>query len=368
MKIGVLGAGQLGRMLALAGLPHDHTFRLFDTADDPCAASVAPTIRGEYTQSSDLHRFADGLDVVTCEFENVPVSALEDLARTKPVFPPPRAFALAQDRIAEKTFLNSLGIATAPFAVVDTLFDLTTAAKTLGLPAILKTRRFGYDGRGQIIVRTAADLAPAFQKLGARDLILEGFVAFKRELSLISVRGRGGEQRFYPLCDNTHKDGILALTVAPAAVSPDITAAAQAAAAKVLAALDYVGVLVIEFFLAADGTSLIANEFAPRVHNSGHWTIEGAVTSQFENHLRAIAGLPLGSTAARGPAAMLNLVGHMPPLDALLRLDGAHAHVYGKVAKPGRKLGHLTILATDPKQLTERIKPAQLVCKSPLIN
>ena len=209
-------------------------------------------------------------------------------------------------------------------------------------------------------------MAPAFAALGARDLILEGFVPFSSELSVIAVRGRDGDCRFYPLCENTHASGILALTRAPAGVSADVTRAAEAAATKILEALDYVGVLVVEFFLAADGRTLLANEFAPRVHNSGHWTIEGAATSQFENHVRAVAGLPLGPTTPLGHAAMLNLVGFLPPLAALLRLEGAFPHLYGKVAKPGRKLGHVTLLAASSEQLTERIKAAQSVCRSPL--
>ena len=362
MKIGVLGAGQLARMLALAGLPHGHQFRLFDPDPSPCGADAARAQRGDYASAPDLQRFAEGLDVVTCEFENVPVTALHALAKTVPVFPSPRAFETAQDRLTEKTFLNGLGIETAPFASVDSLPDLEAAAKALGLPAVLKTRRLGYDGRGQVVLTAPADLAPALQALGGRGLILEGFVTFTRELSLIAVRGRDGDQRFYPLCDNTHTNGILTLTRAPAAVPAAVVRAAEAAAAKVLAALDYTGVLVLEFFLAADAPRLIVNELAPRVHNSGHWTIEGAATSQFENHVRAVTGLPLGATAARGHAAMINLIGHLPDLAALLRRDGVHAHFYGKTVKPGRKVGHVTLVAPDAPQLAALLSTTQAIC------
>lgn len=360
MKIGILGAGQLGRMLALAGLPHGHEFRLFDPDPSPCGAQVAPTVRGDYASEEDLARFADGLDVVTCEFENVPVAALRMLAKWKPVWPPPRAFEVAQDRLVEKDFLKNLAIEPAPYRPVDSAADLAAAVKALGLPAILKTRRFGYDGRGQAVLRTGADLDPALKALGGKGLILEGFVSFERELSIIAVRAQDGSHRFYPLCENTHEGGILTLTRAPADVPAAVEAAAQSAATKVLDALGYAGVLVIEFFLTRDGR-LIANEFAPRVHNSGHWTIEGAVTSQFENHLRAVAGLPLGDTAARGFAAMVNLVGHLPDLSAVLALGDAHPHFYGKAVKPGRKVGHVTVVG--PTHATVDRTVDDLTCK-----
>jgi 5-(carboxyamino)imidazole ribonucleotide synthase len=344
MNVGVLGGGQLGRMLALAGYPLGMRFRFLDPSPVAPVRRVAEQIVGAYDEPEVLKRFADGLDVATYEFENVPVETVRRLAAVVPVYPPPRALEIAQDRLCEKAFFAELGVATASFAKVDTRTDLETAISRIGLPAVLKTRRMGYDGKGQTVLRGAADVEPAWQSMQGTGLILEGFVGFARELSVIAVRGRYGALAYYPLVENQHRDGILRVSIAPAPRSHGaLYAQAEAIARAALKALDYVGVLAIELF-EVDGR-LLVNEIAPRVHNSGHWTIEGAQTSQFANHLRAIAGLPLGSTAVRGQAAMINLIGTLPDAAEILKIDGAYIHLYDKEPRPGRKLGHVTVLA-----------------------
>ncbi|HUO80624.1 MAG TPA: 5-(carboxyamino)imidazole ribonucleotide synthase [Steroidobacteraceae bacterium] len=343
MRVAVIGAGQLGRMLALAGYPLGIRCEFYDRSADTPGGQVGPIVSGAF---DDLERLADlarRADVVTFDWENVPVTSLAPLVRLAPVYPQPAALAVAQDRLLEKTLFRDLGIPTPPFAPVDLRQDLEAAVARLGLPGILKTRRFGYDGKGQARLRSRADLDAAWRALGGEPLIYEGFVRFSRELSLIGVQSTRGEVAFYPLAENVHEHGILAVTRAP-----DRSVALQRAAERHMRAVfdrfGYVGVLAIEFFVA--GGRLIANEMAPRVHNSGHWTIEGAETSQFENHLRAILGLPLGPTAARGHAAMLNFVGRMPDLRRALAVPGLHLHDYGKrEARPGRKLGHATVVA-----------------------
>ena len=353
MMIGVLGGGQLGRMLALAGIPLGHRFRFFDTDPDPCAAQVSTIFRGDYASSADLARFAEGLDVVTCEFENIPVAALKELSKIRPVLPSPKSFEIAQDRVTEKTFLNSLGIETAPFAAVDSPEDLAKAVAAVGLPAILKTRRMGYDGRGQAKIERAEDALSAFTRLGGKGLVLEGFVAFEREVSMIAVRAVDGAMCFYPLCENAHVGGVLATTRIPARDAARWGDTAERSARRLAEALGHVGTLVVEFFVTPN--ALVANEFAPRVHNSGHWTIEGADTSQFENHIRAVTAAPLGAPRVRQLVGMVNLIGTPPPLAPLLRLAGVFPHVYGKSAKSGRKVGHVTVLADDERQLSETI-------------
>ena len=350
MIVGVLGGGQLGRMLALAGYPLGLRFRFLDRAADATSGQVGELVVGDYEDAAVLDRFAAGLTVATYEFENVPVVAARRLAERVPVFPAARALEVAQDRLAEKTLFGELGIPVAPFARVDTRADLEAAAGRLGLPAVLKTRRFGYDGKGQAVLREPGDVEAAWAHLGGVPLLLEGFVPFERELSVLAARGRDGQTAFYPLVENHHRDGILRKSLAPApGLTPDLTAQAEAHAARVLDALGYAGVLAIELF--QEGGRLLANELAPRVHNSGHWTIEGAETSQFENHLRAVLGLPLGSTAPRGVSAMLNLIGATPDPAAVLAVPGAHVHLYGKAPAPGRKLGHLTLRADEPGDL-----------------
>ena len=357
MIVGVLGGGQLGRMLGLAGLPLGLRFRFFDPSPEACAGQIGELHVGEYGDTAALDRFAHGLDVVTYEFENVPVAVAEYLARRVAVYPPPVALEVAQDRLAEKHLFGRLGIPSVPFGAVDSPDDLTRVISEVGLPAVLKTRRLGYDGKGQAVLRSASDADQAWQAVGGAPSILEGWAPFSRELSVLAARGRDGSVRTYPLVENRHRDGILRVSLAPAADGPDgvvseLQASAERYAAAILTELDYVGLLAIELFLV-DGR-LVANELAPRVHNSGHWTIEGAATSQFEQHLRAVLGLPLGSAEARGWSGMVNLIGAAPALDNLLAAEGAHIHLYGKVPRPGRKLGHATVVDADPAQRDAR--------------
>jgi 5-(carboxyamino)imidazole ribonucleotide synthase len=324
--VAVLGGGQLGRMLALAGIPLGLSFRFLDPAPDAPAGEVGELLVGPYDDPALLDRLAEGAAAVTYEFENVPVEA----ARRVAALPPAAALEHGQDRLAEKELFRRLGIPTARFGGL---------AET-GLPALVKSRRLGYDGKGQRRVE-------AQEPLG-HDELAEELVPFDRELSLLAVRGRGGETAFYPLVENVHEDGILHLARVPAAGAPQ--AEAEELAGRLLDVLGYVGVLAVELFEV--GGRLLANEFAPRVHNTGHWTIEGAATSQFENHLRAILGWPLGSTALREPCALVNLVGGVPPLERLLALPGARVHLYGKEPRPGRKVGHVTLVGADAGALT----------------
>jgi 5-(carboxyamino)imidazole ribonucleotide synthase len=341
-------------MLALAGYPLGLRFRLFDPVANSCAGDCGQLVCGSYDDTAALDRFAEDAAAVTYEFENVPVASARHLSQRVPVYPPPQALETAQDRLNEKTMFQKLGIETPPFEAVNSREDLDRALARTGFPAVLKTRRLGYDGKGQFVIKNAGETATAWNALGSAPLILEGFVKFQRELSILSVRGRSGETKFYPLVENHHHGGILRLSLAPApGVTPELQAKAEALAGLILKHLDYVGVLAIELF-QLDGR-LLANEIAPRVHNSGHWTIEGAQTSQFENHLRAVLGWPLGSTAARGHCAMLNLIGTTPDRDAMLAIPGAHVHLYGKSAAPGRKIGHVTFVEQDLKLLNARV-------------
>lgn len=340
--IGVLGAGQLGRMLALAGYPLGIQFRFFDHAAGSPAGQVAPQITAEFSDKEQLEQFADGLTAATFEFENVPVAAVEQLVGRVPVYPGVRALEVTQDRFPEKQFLRELGIETAPFTPVQSEEQLQQALEEMGTPAILKTRRYGYDGKGQVRIANASQGASAWAEIAGAPAVLEGFVSFTSEVSIISVRSRSGEMAFYPLVENTHSEGILRRSIAPApSASPALQVQAEEIATRVLLELNYVGVLAIEFFVM--GERLIVNEMAPRVHNSGHWTIEGAVTSQFENHLRAILDLPLGSTSLRGRSVMLNCIGSLPSAAGVLSTCDAHFHDYGKSSRPGRKVGHITI-------------------------
>jgi 5-(carboxyamino)imidazole ribonucleotide synthase len=355
MTVGVLGGGQLGRMLALAGYPLGLRFRFLDLSPRAPAGHLAELHTGDYEDLDVLEQFAAGLDVVTYEFENVPVASARFLAERLPVFPPPRALEAAQDRLIEKTFFQSLEIPTPPFLAVDSEESYRAALRLIGLPAVLKTRRMGYDGKGQLVLRGPEDAEFAWRVLGDVPQILEGFVPFRRELSVLAVRGRSGETAIYPLVENHHRDGMLRLSLAPApGLTPQLQSQAEDYARRVLQVLDYVGVLAIELF-EVDGR-LLANEMAPRVHNSGHWTIEGAETSQFENHLRAVLGLPLGSTAAVGRSAMVNLIGSAPPPASVLRLPRVHLHLYGKAPAAGRKLGHVTVVEREEAVLRQRLE------------
>ncbi len=342
MRIGIIGAGQLGQMLALAGFPLALGFRFLDSSPDAPGARVAPIVTGAFDDLASLRALAAEVDLVTYEFENVPVSALQEMAATRPCFPPVEALRVSQDRVLEKELFGRLGIPTPPFRTVDSRAELEAAVAAIGLPCVLKTRRLGYDGRGQRVLRRRADVAAAWEALGAAPLILEGFVAFDREVSIVGARSTTGETRAYPIVTNTHRAGILRVTVAPTR-DARLQRAAEDHLRRVMDHFGYVGVLTLEFFV--ERGRLVANEMAPRVHNSGHWSIEGAVTSQFENHLRAILGLPLGDTSPIGHSAMVNFIGTMPERGRVLAIPGVHLHDYGKAPRPGRKLGHGTVVA-----------------------
>lgn len=356
--VGILGGGQLARMLALAGAPLGLRFLVMDTAADACAGQFAPMVVGDYRDEAALAEFASKVDVATFDFENVPAESAQWLAERVAVYPNPRALAVAQDRLAEKTLFRELGIPVPPFADVDSRNGLERAISDIGTPCILKTRRLGYDGKGQFRIRSRDDVDAAWQALGGQadgvGLILEGFVRFDRELSVVAVRGRGGEFRAWPLTENWHVDGVLSASLAPAHVDDALAATALGYARSLAESLDYVGVFALELF-CKDG-ALLANELAPRVHNSGHWTIEGSETSQFENHLRAVIGVPLGETRMVGHACMLNWIGEMPQAHAVLSEPGGHWHDYGKQPRVGRKVGHATLRADDRKELVDGLK------------
>ena len=356
--VGILGGGQLARMLALSGASLGLRFLVMDTAADACAGQFAPLLVGDYRDEAALAEFAAKVDVVTFDFENVPAQSAEWLAARVPVFPNPRALALAQDRLAEKSLFRELGIPVPDFADVATREQLEQALAAIGTPCILKTRRLGYDGKGQFRIAKPADADAAWAALGAQaervGLILEGFVPFQRELSVVAVRGRDGEFRTWPLTENWHVSGVLSASLAPAVTEAALAEQAQGYALQLAERLDYVGVFALELF-CKDGV-LLANEMAPRVHNSGHWTIEGAETSQFENHLRAVLGLPLGDTGMRGQACMLNWIGAMPDAGSMLAQPGGHWHDYGKQPREGRKVGHATLRADSRQALAQGLE------------
>ena len=351
--VGILGGGQLARMLALAGVPLGLRMLVMDTVADACAGQCAPLLVGDYRDEAALAEFASKAGVATFDFENGPAESAEWLSRRIPVFPAPQALAVAQDRLAEKTLFRELGIPVPDFVDVPTRAALEAAVAQVGVPCILKTRRLGYDGKGQFRIRSAADIEAAWAALGAQadsvGLILEGFVAFERELSVVAVRGRDGEFRTWPLTENWHVDGVLSASLAPAECSDELQAQANAHARALAERLEYVGVFALELF--CEGGVLLANELAPRVHNSGHWTIEGAETSQFENHLRAVLGWPLGETRMLGHACMLNWIGAMPDAAPVLGEPGGHWHDYGKQPRDGRKVGHATLRADSREAL-----------------
>lgn len=351
MKIGVIGGGQLGRMLSLAGTPLGMDFAFLDPAPDACAQALGEHIRADYSDQDHLRQLADEVDLVTFEFESVPAETVAFLSQFVPVYPSASALRIARDRWFEKSMFKDLGIPTPAFADIQSQADLDAAAASIGLPAVLKTRTLGYDGKGQKVLRKPEDVAGAFAELGSVPCILEGFVPFTGEVSLVAVRARDGETRFYPLVHNTHENGILRLSVASS--EHPLQKLAEDYVGRVLDKLDYVGVLAFEFFEVDGG--LKANEIAPRVHNSGHWTIEGSECSQFENHLRAVAGLPLGSTAKVGESAMLNFIGEVPPVEKVLAIADCHLHHYGKAFKAGRKVGHATLRSKDLATLKARI-------------
>ncbi|MSR45341.1 MAG: 5-(carboxyamino)imidazole ribonucleotide synthase [Phycisphaerales bacterium] len=369
MKIGVVGGGQLARMLGLAGLPLGFQFRFLEPSSDCPAANLGEIIRAPYDDAQGLERFACDIECATYEFENVPAETARWLDERLTLAPTPRALAIAQDRITEKATFRELGIPVQATAGIKSLSDIASAVRTVALPAVLKTRRLGYDGKGQRVLHAsekdaAESVRVAWVELGRVPCILESFVSFTAEVSQIAVRGRKRAHTpaiaFYPLTQNEHRGGILWKSESPAPCDPtgELAASAQQYVKRLMESLDYIGVIAVEFFVTSAG--LVANEMAPRVHNSGHWTIDGSVTSQFENHLRAVAGLPLGSTHAHGSSVMINLVGRAPITARLLEIPHAHVHLYGKGARAGRKIGHVTLTAPTAQDLDD---PAALLAQ-----
>ncbi len=356
-RVGILGGGQLGQMLGLAAMPLGIECVFYDPAPDAPARIAGRHLAAAWDDSAALARFAESVDVVTFEFENVPAESLAFLAGIRPVHPGVRSLELTCDRIREKEFLRATGVPVQPFAPIGTRAELDLALAAVGPHGVLKTRSLGYDGKGQRVVRAASELEPAWNALGRTACIYEAFVPFDREVSIVATRALDGSAVVYPVVDNLHTQGILARSVAPAAIPPTIARDAENYARRVLDALGHVGTLALEMFVA-DGI-LIANEIAPRVHNSGHWTIHGARTSQFENHMRAVAGLPLGDAGMPEFAAMVNLVGGVPETAEILAIPGASAHLYGKAPRPGRKVGHIGIVAPSRETLLARLADAE---------
>ena len=357
-RIGVLGAGQLGRMLAMAGYPLGHKFGFYGLNHDEPAAMLGQL----HTPSDDVHNLAqliEDVDVITYESENTSVELIKQISETKPVYPGANSLYYSQHRGREKGLFTELNIPCAPYALVESLAELERAVAQIGLPAILKTSTEGYDGKGQFVIKQPEQIKQAWLSIGEREAVLEGFITFKRELSIIAVRNAHNEHVYYPLVENQHRDGILRLTLAPAqAIDPQIQHQAEAYMLALLDRMDHVGVLTLELFETDAG--LVANEMAPRVHNSGHWTMEGAETSQFENHIRAISGLPLGATAPRQAfAAMINIIGEHGDITAALKLPNVHVHLYDKAERPGRKLGHINVLADSQDALNHTLKQLQ---------
>jgi 5-(carboxyamino)imidazole ribonucleotide synthase len=348
--IGVLGGGQLGRMLALAGVPLGHDFTFVDPAPDACAAVLGRHLKADFDDPEALLELARTCEVVTFEFERVPTRAATRVGLSTLIRPGPRALEAGQDRLGEKELFESLGMEVTDYAAASAPTDLVDAIARTGLPAVVKTRTEGYDGKGQSVLRSQSDVARAEEGLAGWPLIVEAQVDFDRELSIIAARSVDGDVVCYPLIENHHHDGILRLSLAPAPnVQASVQSTAESHARSLLEHLDYVGVVAIELFQVGD--RLLANEFAPRVHNSGHWTIEGAATSQFENHVRAITSVTLGPATPTAYSAMVNLIGVAPsPADAL-RIEGAHLHLYGKTPREGRKVGHLTLIDDSSEHL-----------------
>jgi 5-(carboxyamino)imidazole ribonucleotide synthase len=342
-------------MLALAGYELGIQFRFFDPNSGAPVGQIGELVAANYDDHAALERFLAGVDVVTYEFESIPLGAVRFVAERARIFPPISALQTAQDRLLEKQLFQELLIPTPDFAPVDSFADLTRAVSKIGLPVVLKTRRMGYDGKGQAVIRDPSSLEEAWSRLKGSPLIVEKYVAFQYELSIIGARDVRGRDVFYPPVENVHEEGILRRSTAPApSASPAVAALATTYCRRLMERLQYVGVLALELF-AVDGT-LMANEMAPRVHNSGHWTIEGAETSQFENHLRAVLSLPLGTTALRGKSMMLNIIGYIPRREAVMAVEGAHLHLYGKAPTEKRKVGHVTLVAGSEEELAAGVQ------------
>lgn len=352
MRVGLLGAGQLARMIALGGIPLGLDLIFLDPAADACANKLGEHLHGDYNDQALLAQLAERADVVTYEFENVPAEVAEFLADHTQVHPSPKALAIAQDRLFEKKFFFELDIPTPNYAPIDSLENLEQAMDNIGYPAILKSRTQGYDGKGQSMLKSVDDLKTAWELIQGVPAVVEAFVPFDREVSIVAVRSVSGEIVFYPLSENLHRGGIL--RVSECRANDTMQQQAESYVSRLLEALEYVGVLALELFEVQG--QLVANEFAPRVHNSGHWTIEGAETSQFENHLRAILDLPLGVTTPRGNSAMVNFIGGLPKTEDILAIPHAHLHLYDKSPRKGRKVAHATVCMDNREQFSEQVK------------
>lgn len=354
--VGLLGAGQLGRMLALAGYPLANRFVFLDTTGNPSAGIGEVMILDPQAQQRQLEEFLAKVDLVTYEFEHLPVSLVQAIEAHKPVYPSSEAIRVCQNRAEEKALFDRLNIPTPAYRLVESAEELEAAARELGTPVVAKSVTEGYDGKGQAVLKSPDQAKDAWASINHSRLIVEAFVDFVREVSIIAVRGRDGQVVFYPMAENQHVDGILRYSVAPL---PDLDDSVQQTADDYIRALldelDYVGVLTLELFQTRDGR-LMANEMAPRVHNSGHWSQDGAATSQFENHLRAIQGLPLGDTAARAPTCMVNVIGREGDPAEILAIEDAHLHRYGKSERAGRKLGHVNLVAPTHAALMEKVR------------
>lgn len=352
MVVGILGGGQLAQMIAHAGKNLDCQFIFLDPNKDACAFPLGKSLIGAYDDPKLLEKLALESDIVTFEFENVPFQSVEILSKHVQINPNAKALEISQDRLKEKQSFTSLGIPTTLFASVDSLEDLKKGVEIVGLPCVLKTRSQGYDGKGQKVLRTKEDVDVAWKELGGKPLVVEEFIKFSREVSQVAARNPHGDIQFYSISENEHAEGILRLTLN----RPNDPAQeqAQSYARKLMEHMNYVGVFALELF--QKGGQLLANEMAPRVHNSGHWTIEGAKTSQFENHLRSVLDMPLGETADIGFSAMVNCIGTMPSKDDVAKIPNTHYHAYGKAPRPGRKVGHITIRCSTQAEL-EKILP-----------
>lgn len=353
MNIGILGGGQLALMMAQVGSSLGLSFMFFCPDSRACAASFGRHLCAPYDDKLAQKHFAKWSDVATYEFENIPLSVVESLQQQIPLHPASSVLSVARDRLAEKLLFRNLGISTAKFAPVNSLATLINVIEEISFPAILKQRTQGYDGKGQMLLRNASDLSAAWEKIGKVPCIVESMVAFRRELSIIAARNQKGDIVFYPVSENYHRDGILRLSISRQ--DDPMQVRAEGIIRGIMHNLGYVGIMVLEFFQVGD--QLYANELAPRVHNSGHWTIEGAETSQFENHLRAICGLPLGKTSSAQISAMINLIGRLPVAAQIRNIPGASLHIYDKEERPGRKVGHVTLTSSDcsPEEFDMRL-------------
>lgn len=361
--IGIFGGGQLGRMMAQAALPLNIQCSFFEAEVNCPAAQMGQVFSSQAADA--LQSFIDSADVFSLEFENTPLADVDVLTQHKAMFPPRQALAIAQNRLSEKALFDQMQIPVAPYLAVDSLASLEHAVRELGLPLVLKTATGGYDGKGQFVLRCADQISQAWAELGpAKSLIAESFVNFSREVSIIAVRGQNGDVKTWPLAENHHHHGILSHSIVPAPNSAELQPVAQDYITRLLNHLDYVGVLTLELFVTEQG--LYANEMAPRVHNSGHWSIEAAICSQFENHIRAVAGLPLGSTDLIRPTVMVNIIGQHPKSSEVLALAGAHLHLYNKTEREGRKIGHITLMPNHAEQLTDLCRQLSQILPEPL--